>query len=655
MRYLGHSTWVMAAPAICLAASVAYAQLGGIGGGAGNIGGAAGNAVGGAANQVGQGIQQGVNRAGQAAQQGVNRAGQAAQQGVNRAGQATQQGINRAQRSAQGTVDRTQDRASRAVEGAQERTRRAVERANDGTNRALDRTEDRADRAFDDTSDRTDRAFDDTRDRTDRAFDDTRDRTDRAFDDTSDRIDRAFDDVRDRASRTTDRAGRALDRGLDRTGRSLDRAGDAIDRTGRNIRGRLDDAVRDTRGRFGERRMGRWGWSDLGIEFDARARNDLRIGSITSSSILGRAGLRRGDEIVSIDGREFSSQAAALNYLNRVGPNQTLDIVVLRNGDYVNLDASLAGLGTGIGGRTAARAYLGVTFDDQARDLRVFDIDRGSPAVRAGLRRGDQILSIDGREFDSYSDAVAYIQGRSPDDRLDLVVWRDGREIDLQANLAGFGQGTGRIASRTRSSFDVGPRAGLGVVFDERSSDQILISEVTEGSPAAIAGLRRGDVILSVDGRRMSSFDDVTRYIGQRSPREQVDIAVLRNGRRMNLQAELASRQQVFEEDESTPRERDIQRSPRFGDRFVEEGFDESERFPDRQRDAGLPGRVRESREAMRRRASETTERFDGQRGSTSRESSLDRERNRGQDSTYGEGETTPDRDRDPERGSDDN
>ena len=647
MRYLGQFTWVLTAPAICLAASVAYAQLGGIGGGAGNIGGgagniggAAGNALGGAANQVGQGVQQ-----------GVNRAGQAAQQGVNRAGQATQQGINRAQRSAQGTVNRTQDRASRTIEGAQERSRRVVDRANDGTNRALDRTADRADRAYDDTRDRADRAFDDTRDRADRAFDDTRDRTDRAFDDTADRTDRAFDDVRDRASRTTDRAGRALDRGLDR-------AGEAVDRTGRNVRGRLDDSVRDTRGRLGQ--SGRWDWSDLGVEFDSRFRNDLRIGDITSSSILGRAGLRRGDEIISIDGREFSSQAAALRYLNRVGPNQNLDIVAFRNGEYVNLDASLAGLNTGIRGRTAARAYLGVTFDDQARDLRVFNVDRGSPAFRAGLRRGDQILSIDGREFDSYSEAVDYIQDRSPSEQLDLVVWRNGREIDLQANLAGMGQGTGRIAGRTTSSFDVGGRAGLGVVFDERSTDQIVISDITDGSPAQLAGLRRGDVILSVDGRRMSSFGDMTRYIGQRSPQEQVDITVLRNGRRMNLQAELASRRQVFDEDQGTSRfQRDTQRSTRFGDRFVEEGFDASERFPDRQRDTGLPARVQESREAMRRRASDTTERFNGQGASRDRsertQSERDRERNRGQDSAFGEGEPAAERDYDPRRESDDN
>jgi hypothetical protein len=328
--------------------------------------------------------------------------------------------------------------------------------------------------------------------------------------------------------------------------------------------------------------------------------------------------------------------------------------VVFRNGEYINLDASLAGLNVGTRGQLANRAYLGVTFDDNARDLRVYNIDRGSPAFRAGLRRGDQILSIDGREFDSYSEAVAYIQGRSPNDQLDLVVWRDGREIDLQANLAGFDQGTGRIASSTRATFGDGSRAGLGVIFDERSSDRILISEVTEGSPAEVAGLRRGDVILSVDGRRMASFGDVTRYIGQRSPREQVRIAVLRNGRRMNLQAELASRQQVFEEEEIPARQRDIQRSPRFGDRFVEEGFDESDRFPDRQRDAGLPGRVRESREAMRRPASETTERFDGRGASRSEseraQSERDRERNRGQDSTYGEGEPTTERDSERER-----
>jgi S1-C subfamily serine protease len=412
----------------------------------------------------------------------------------------------------------------------------------------------------------------------------------------------------------------------------------------------LDDSIRDTRGRVG--RSERLNWSDLGVAFSSQARGDLTVGSVTSESILGRAGLRRGDEIVSIDGREFSSQAAALNYLNRLDANQTVDIVALRNGEYLNLDASLAGLRTGVAARTPARAYLGVTFDDQARDLRVFGIDRNSPAFRAGLRRGDQIVSINGREFGSYRDAVEFIQTRSPNEQLDMTILRNGREIELQANLAGTGQGTGRLTARG-SSFAQGGRAGLGVVFDQRSSDRILISEVADGSPAEIAGLRQGDVILSVDGRRMSSFDEVSDYIGRRSPEEQVDIAVLRNGRRINLQAELASRQEVFDQDQGASRsfQRDTQRT-RLGDRFVEEGFEQSERFPDVERDSGLPARVRESREAMRRRANEATGSVDGQGGA--RESIRERERNRGQDSTYSEGEIG-DRAGDPRRGSDDN
>jgi S1-C subfamily serine protease len=447
----------------------------------------------------------------------------------------------------------------------------------------------------------------------------------------------------------------------------------------------------------------------LGVDFGSRSRNDLTIGNITSNSVLAQAGLRRGDEIISIDGREFSSQAAALNYINRVGTTQELDLVVLRNGQYVNLDASLAGLDNRIAGRGAARAYLGVTFDDQARDLRVFNIDSGSPAFQAGLRRGDQILSIDGRRFGSYSDAVSYIQGRSPRDQLDLVVWRDGREIDLQANLAGFAQGQGRFEGRATSFTDQGSRAGLGVVFDDRSSDQILVSQVTQGSPAELAGLRRGDVILSVDGQRMSAYDDVVRYIGERSPEDRVDIQVLRNGRRVNLEASLASRQEVFEDrsgfnsqfdresrfdsqferdsrfDRDARFQRDTERSRQFRDRFTDdEGIEASGRVRSGvDRESTLPARVQESREAMRRRASESSERFNGRRtddessrdrsgrnSSESRSGSDDtgsdrdsrvstttreRERNRGQDSTFGEGEPTSDRERDPRRESDDN
>lgn len=73
----------------------------------------------------------------------------------------------------------------------------------------------------------------------------------------------------------------------------------------------------------------------------------------------------------------------------------------------------------------------------------------------------------------------------------------------------------------------------------------ILVSEVNEGTPAAEAGIRVGDVILEADGRELGATRELIDYVSDLGPGVEVDLRLLRNGEELETTIELAERQAV--------------------------------------------------------------------------------------------------------------
>ena len=65
---------------------------------------------------------------------------------------------------------------------------------------------------------------------------------------------------------------------------------------------------------------------------------------------------------------------------------------------------------------------------------------------------------------------------------------------------------------------------------------------VRTGTPAAKAGLRKGDVIVSLGGTKVSSADELRSAISARKPGDRVSVTYTRNGTRHTVSVTLASR-----------------------------------------------------------------------------------------------------------------
>jgi hypothetical protein len=90
-----------------------------------------------------------------------------------------------------------------------------------------------------------------------------------------------------------------------------------------------------------------------------------------------------------------------------------------------------------------------------------------------------------------------------------------------------------------------GPRASLGVVPDygtDESTVGVRITGTTPGSPADSAGLREGDTIVQIDQKKIDNLYDLTDFLNSAKPGDHVNITVMRDKQRVQMQTTLSQR-----------------------------------------------------------------------------------------------------------------
>jgi serine protease Do len=158
------------------------------------------------------------------------------------------------------------------------------------------------------------------------------------------------------------------------------------------------------------------------------------------------------------------------------------------------------------------RGRLGVTVQGITSDLAsalrldevagalVNDLQKGGPADRAGLQRGDVIIAINGTRVRDSNELRNRIALLGPDAKVDLTVVREGQPRAFAATLEEL---PSRSAGNRPARVSDGERtAGL---FVEPNAAGLLVRDVQPDGPAADAGIAAGDVIQQVDGRRVQT------------------------------------------------------------------------------------------------------------------------------------------------------
>jgi len=170
----------------------------------------------------------------------------------------------------------------------------------------------------------------------------------------------------------------------------------------------------------------------------------------------------------------------------------------------------------------------GVTVDpfDAPRVIRIED---GSPAAKAGLRTGDVLTDVDDRAIREGIDFSIALINRRPGDQLRLRVAREGRDIELAMTLQerpppdGPGLARERLGVTIRAlAEETARRLGL------RGTSGVVVHEVLQESAAEEAGLRRGDIILSLGRRYVQTVEDLGQILDHVPEGATAQIRILR-------------------------------------------------------------------------------------------------------------------------------
>ena len=140
-------------------------------------------------------------------------------------------------------------------------------------------------------------------------------------------------------------------------------------------------------------------------------------------------------------------------------------------------------------------------------------ISQSSPAADAGFRIGDRIVSINGDKMETWRDVNIAMQS-NPDAIVNVTVKRD--------------DSTKVLGLKAKASPEGLVAVGLSEPLQARVGDTI------EGSPAAKAGLKRGDRVVSINGEDVKNWEHMASIIKKNS-NSKINMVIDRNGKTMNF------------------------------------------------------------------------------------------------------------------------
>ena len=262
--------------------------------------------------------------------------------------------------------------------------------------------------------------------------------------------------------------------------------------------------------------------------------NPFGLGGTVTTGIVSALGRDIGsgpyDNFMQID--------AAINRGNSGGPAFNLE------GEVVGINTAIfspsggsVGIGFAIPASTAenvieslkengkvTRGWLGVQIQPVTEDIAeslglkeakgaiVANVTDDSPALAAGIKQGDTILKLDGKEISDSRDLSRKVAGIKPGDTVPMSVVRDGKTVELEVKI-GTMPDDPKLASSDAGKGDSEKSvslAALGLkVAPAQDGAGVTVLEVAPDSAAAERGLKAGDTILEVAGTEVHAPSDV--------------------------------------------------------------------------------------------------------------------------------------------------
>ncbi len=138
---------------------------------------------------------------------------------------------------------------------------------------------------------------------------------------------------------------------------------------------------------------------------------------------------------------------------------------------------------------------------DKPQGALVSSVEPGGPADKAGIKPGDVLLAVNGKTVDRSAELPPLVAAVKPGSKASFDVWRDGAKRTLAVSV---GELKPDQVARAPEQREDGGKLGLAL----RQGEEGLVVEKASG-PAARAGIRPGDVVVAVNGKRLKSAEEL--------------------------------------------------------------------------------------------------------------------------------------------------
>jgi serine protease Do len=283
--------------------------------------------------------------------------------------------------------------------------------------------------------------------------------------------------------------------------------------------------------------------------------NPFGLSSTITAGIVSATGRSR---VGIADYEDFIQTDAAINPGNSGGPLVNLRGEVIgintaifsRSGGYmgigfaipVNMAKSI--MDSLIAEGRVVRGWLGVVIQnldeglaqsfgyDDTDGVLVSDVQEDSPADRGGLKSGDIIVRFDGRPVENMDELRLRVAEKKPGEDVEVEIYRDGRDKTLEIEIGALESDEVASTAVEASKPDLGmtvrtvtPQIAAQLGYDEDVTG-VVVTNVEPLGPAARAGLRTRDVIVSVQGENVENVRQFNRVLERRELKAGVRIVV---------------------------------------------------------------------------------------------------------------------------------
>jgi serine protease Do len=268
--------------------------------------------------------------------------------------------------------------------------------------------------------------------------------------------------------------------------------------------------------------------------------------------------------------QDFLQTDAAINPGNSGGPLLNLSgQVVGVNSAILSQSGGFEGIGFAIPSNMAARVvdqlikngkvvrgWMGVNVQDLTPDLAksfglqlpkgalIADVTKGGPADKAGLKRGDVILTYESKEI---ADAAALrnaVGNTSPGQEETVTIWREKKKEEITLRVGNAEELVKVLVTTLKDRLGAEVRPLTAQEAEQLGMDTpggVVVEELDPKGPLSKAGFEVGDAILTVNGQPISGLEGLAAILGGVKPNEKVIVFAVdhRTGRSGNVEVRI--------------------------------------------------------------------------------------------------------------------